>query len=124
MPAELIAIDSVHLACEQWGRGASLICLHGGMGVDSAYLKVPGLLGLAGDRRRLVIYDQRGHGGSDRATPQGYSRGLWVEDLRALAAQVVASPFALLGHSYGGFIALEFAVRHCSALSHLILVGT
>src|SRR5262245_9478629 len=101
MPAELIAIDSVRLAWEEWGRGASLICLHGGMGVDSAYLKVPGLLGLAGDRRRLVIYDQRGHGGSDRAPPQGYSHGLWVEDLRALAAQVVASPFALLGHSYG-----------------------
>src|SRR5262249_2658144 len=101
MPARHEAVPGAGLACEEWGQGHTLICLHGGMGVDSAYLKVPALLELAGDRRRLVIYDQRGHGGSDRPGPQAYSHVAWVADLRALAVRLDAAPFALLGHSYG-----------------------
>src|SRR5262245_1763911 len=124
MPSETVVVDGVRLAYDQWGQADALVCLHGGMGVDSSYLKTPALLTLASGRRRLVIYDQRGHGASDRAPAATYTHARWVADLRGLAGAVAAGPFALLGHSYGGFLALEFAALHRAALSHLILVGT
>jgi proline iminopeptidase len=124
MPAKRMTVNGTELAYEEWGRGDPLVCVHGGMGIDSAYLKVPGLTGLAGGGRRLVVYDQRGHGASDRSDPREYTHARWAQDLGALAAGLAPGRFALLGHSYGGFIALEFAVRHPAALSHLVLVGT
>ncbi len=123
MPNRFV-IDGTTLAYDEWGRGEPLLCVHGGQGVDSAYLRTPGLLGLAGPGRRVVVYDQRGHGASDRSDPAEYTHDRWARDLGALAAHRSAGKFALLGHSYGGFIALEFAVRHAASLSHLILVGT
>src|SRR5262245_61499526 len=118
-----IRLDDVDLAYQTWGRGEALIGLHGGMGVDSAYLKVPGVLRLAGDRR-IVLFDQRGHGASGRSAPEDYTHIRWVQDLRDFAAAVAPGTFSLLGHSYGGFIALEFALRWPHLLEALILVGT
>jgi 3-oxoadipate enol-lactonase len=53
-----------------------------------------------------------------------YSHSRWVADLSGFAIEVARGPGALLGHSYGGFLALELAVMHPAALSHLILMGT
>jgi pimeloyl-ACP methyl ester carboxylesterase len=87
------------LAYQEWGEGDPLVCVHGGLGVDSAYLTIPGLLDLAGKGRRLILYDQRGHGGSSRSDLQSYTHARWAEDLRELMATVAPGPFALLGHS-------------------------
>ena len=94
------------------------------MGIDSSYLKVPGILQLADDGRQVLIFDQRGHGRSSASDTKDYTHSSWVSDLNKLAGTHVAGKFALLGHSYGGFIALEFALRYPSSLTHLILVGT
>ncbi|MBI1851133.1 MAG: hypothetical protein HYR85_12385 [Planctomycetes bacterium] len=51
----LVSVDDAKLAMESFGVGPALVCLHGGMGVDSSYLKTPAIVGLAGDRRRVVI---------------------------------------------------------------------
>jgi proline iminopeptidase len=119
-----VAVTGTTLAYEAWGRGRPLVCLHGGLGVDSAYLKAPGVLGLAGDDRRVLVYDQRGHGASDPSDPADYTHARWAEGLRELAGVLGLGRFALLGHSYGGFLALEFAVRYPHLLTALVLVGT
>jgi proline iminopeptidase len=116
--------NGAELFVESWGRGESLICLHGGMGVDSSYLKQPAIINLASETRRVIIYDQRGHGQSERTGSVTYSHQTWCEDLRSLARGRQIKKFALLGHSYGGFLALDFALKHPHLLSHLILVGT
>jgi proline iminopeptidase len=118
-----LRLDEIELAYEAWGQGESLICLHGGMGVDSAYLRVPGIIGLA-PARRVILFDQRGHGASGRSAPNDYTHIRWAQDLGDFAAAVAPGPFSLLGHSYGGFIALEFALRCRDRLKALILVGT
>jgi proline iminopeptidase len=106
------------------GTGLPLICLHGGMGVDARSLWVPGILNLAGFGIRLIIPDQRGHGQSPGGGNADYTHARWVADVRELATHLGLSRFALLGHSYGGFLVLEFAVRWPQSLTHLVLVGT
>ena len=115
---------SVRLAYTNTGRGAPLLCLHGGMGIDGASLRVPGILDLAAHGVRVIVPDQRGHGDSDLGDPALYSYDIWVSDARAFALGLNLDRFALLGHSYGGFLALEFALRWPESLTHLILVGT
>ncbi len=111
-------VNGADIWYQLWGKGNPLICLHGGMGVDSSYLKVPGILQLANKGRQVLIFDQRGHGRSGRSNLKFYSHSSWVEDVRG------TDRFALMGHSYGGFIALEFALKHPTYITHLILVGT
>jgi pimeloyl-ACP methyl ester carboxylesterase len=77
-------------------------------------------------RHRLVRYDPRGCGLSDRDL-RGVALDdldLWVEDLEAVVASTGADRVALLGHSQGGPVALAYAERHPDRVSHLILFGT
>ncbi|RKN08358.1 alpha/beta fold hydrolase [Streptomyces radicis] len=60
----------------------------------------------------VVLYDQRGHGRSERP-PTGYRVGDFTADLDALLdALDIDRPVHLVGNSFGGTVALDFAVRH------------
>lgn len=117
-------IDGTRLAYTDTLTGLPLLCLHGGMGVDGRSLDVPGIRNLAGFGIRLVIPDQRGHGLSGVGTDEDYTHKRWINDVRQLAQHLGLLRFSLLGHSYGGFLALEYALRWPGSLTHLILVGT
>jgi len=106
------------------GKGLPIVVVHGGPDFSHDYL-LPDLDRLA-DSVRLVYYDQRGRGrsfdvdGSDAVTIESE-----VADIDAVRRSVVgAGPVALLGHSWGGLLALEYAVRHPLEVSHLILMNT
>lgn len=73
---------------------------------------------------RVIALDLRGHGLSDKP-PGMYDMTELQADLRA-ALQVlkVEEPFTLVGHSFGGAIAAEFALHHPHRLEHLILIAT
>ena len=114
---------SVDLHCTQEGEGLPLIVHHGGPGLDQTII-APHLSPLA-QHVQLICYDHRGSGRS--ASPQGqdpYKIDRFVDDLDALAKTLDARPFALLGHSFGGIVALHFALAHPELLTHLILVCT
>jgi len=117
-------VNDIAISYTDVGVGTPLLCLHGGMGIDGASLRVPGILRLADCGLRVVIPDQRGHGASAAGDPACYSHETWVEDARALLTHLGVARSALLGHSYGGFIALEFALRCPDVLTHLVLVST
>jgi proline iminopeptidase len=117
-------LGSVSLAYSDSGGGVPLVCLHGGMGINSRTLHVPGILHLSNHGIRVIIPDQRGHGRSSRSDDSHYTHAVWAEDVRDFAKCLGLSQFALLGHSYGGFLALEYAIRWRQSLTHLILVAT
>jgi len=118
------AINDTNLAFKDYGSGSPVLCLHGGMGIDSSYLDTAGIRDLASKNCRVIIFDQRGHGRSDRSDNAHYTHYQWIEDARGLAERLQLGKFVLLGHSYGGFLALEFALRWPETLSHLVLVCT
>ena len=117
-------VNGVRLSYSDIGHGIPLLCLHGGMGIDAASLRVPGILDLAQLGIRVIIPDQRGHGQSERTSHSDYSHDVWAADVHDLAQVLGLRQFALLGHSYGGFLALEYATRWPQSLTHLILVAT
>jgi proline iminopeptidase len=117
-------INGVTISYSDSASGLPLICLHGGMGICGRTLRTPGILNLADYGIRVIIPDQRGHGQSSRGSSLDYTHAVWANDVRSLAAHLGFSRVALLGHSYGGFIALECAVRWPGLLTHLILVAT
>ena len=96
--------------------------MHGGLGLDHTTLK-PWLDPFSKDFS-LIYYDHRGNGRSARPPFETLSHKNFVEDAEELRKLLGFHKFILLGHSYGSFIALEYAIRYSQNLSHLILVGT
>ncbi len=73
---------------------------------------------------RVIALDLRGHGRSDKPS-SGYSMASIQRDLEiALQELAVADRFVLVGHSFGGAVATEFAVAHHDRVSQLILIAT
>ena len=119
----LYTIRDTQLYCERLGRGPPMVCLHGGMGFDHTYLR-PWLDPLA-DSVELVFVDLRGNGRSGgRNQVEGIDFTTWVEDLRALWDVLDLQPGILFGHSFGGFIAQQYAYQHPETLRALILCST
>lgn len=86
-----------------------LLVLHGGPGAHHDYL-LPQMLRLA-ERYELVFYDQRGGGRSktDDRAPIGWRTH--VDDLALVARELGAGPLSLVGYSWGGLLALLYAVE-------------
>jgi pimeloyl-ACP methyl ester carboxylesterase len=74
------------------------------------------------DHHRLVRYDPRGNGLSDRDIDQ-FSLDGWVEDLEAVVDASGIDRFGLLAVSQGCPVAVAYAVRHPERLTHLVLYG-
>ena len=70
--------------------------------------------------RRLVRYDVRGTGLSERNVTE-QSLDAWVRDLEAVVDRLGLEQFALLGLMTSGPIAIAYAARHPERVSHLLL---
>src|SRR5215207_3621628 len=103
------------------GRVPCLV-MHGGLGGDHTCLH-PWLDPL-GDVLHLVYYDHRGHGRSGRPPSETITFEQLCDDADALREHLGFEQVAVLGYSFGGCIALEFALRYPERLSHLILLDT
>jgi proline iminopeptidase len=117
-----VEINGTELFHTRIGRGTPALVLHGGLGVDQNLYRS---LDPLGDRLELVYYDHRGNGRSGRPDPSTLTMEQWADDAAALAARLFPGRrFIGIGHSFGGFIAQELAIRHSQALAGLILVST
>jgi len=102
--------------------GLPCLIMHGGLGFDHTCLH-PWLDPL-GDVLHLVYYDHRGHGRSGRPPSETITFEQLCDDADALREHLGFEQVAVLGYSFGGCIALEFALRYPERLSHLILLDT
>jgi pimeloyl-ACP methyl ester carboxylesterase/DNA-binding CsgD family transcriptional regulator len=80
-------------------------------------------LKLLARRHKLIRYDGRGCGLSDRDTVD-FSFDRCVEDLEAVVDSCKLDRFALLGATIGGMTALAYAARHPERVSHLVIIGS
>ena len=118
-----LAVDGLELFYEVVGRGPPVLLLHGGPGLDHTGFR-PWLDPLA-ERWGLVFHDQRGGGRSTRPPSMaGIDHDTWVADAEALRQHLGYERMVLLGHSYGGYLALEYALRHPDRTAGLVLCST
>jgi proline-specific peptidase len=100
-----------------------LLVLHGGPGFPHDYLEDLALL--AEDGRPVVFYDQIGCGKSDRPDDGDlWTMGTFVEEVAAVRDALGLERAHLLGHSWGGWLALEYALAGSSGLASLVLAST
>jgi proline-specific peptidase len=104
---------------EEPGR-LPLVCLHGGPGALHDYLEP--LAALAETGRRVVFYDQLGCGNSWlEADPSLWTVELYVDELRTLRERLGLEHIHLFGSSWGGMLAMEYALTRPDGLASLVL---
>ena len=98
-----------------------LIAHHGGGGIGS--LEEPRTtFGPLADVFRVIVFDARGCGRSEGVPP--YSHEQWAADVDGLRQWAGAEKIVVAGGSYGGFIAMEYAVRYPDRLLAMVLRDT
>ncbi len=114
-------VNGTKLHVIERGTGSPVALLHGLLVGNLAtwYLTAAPTLS---QQHRLLMYDLRGHGRSDRP-PSGYDPETMTDDLAALLERFSPDePVALVGHSFGALVALKFAQRRPDRVSRLALV--
>ena len=104
------------------GQGRPLVVLHGGPGLDHGYF-LPYFEELAKEYR-LIFYDQRGTGNTGGAVTASTMRvDHFISDLEGLRKAFGLSRMNLLGHDWGGLLAMLYASRFPENMNTLILVS-
>jgi len=116
-----IPIRDVSLFVDVVGHGYPLVLMHGG---PSADLWTLAAFRRCADRFTLVFYDHRCNGRSQGAPVSSMTWENLTADADALRERLGFQRWAVLGHSFGGHVALEYALRYPDRLSHLVLLDT
>jgi proline iminopeptidase len=98
-----------------------LIAHHGGGGIGSL-AEPKATFGPLSDEMRVVVFDARGCGRSQGTPP--FSHEQWAADVEGLRQWVGADQVVVAGGSYGGFIAMEYAIAYPRRVSAMILRDT
>jgi proline iminopeptidase len=119
-------VGDVRLWYKVAGHGAKgappLLFLHGGPGYNSYSFEAQA--GAALEKKLQVIYlDQRGSGRSERPWRGEYSIAALVDDIEALRKTLGVDRLALMGHSFGGTLALEYAAKYPGHVAKMVLVS-
>ncbi len=117
----VMPIRDTSLFVEVVGRGYPLLLMHGGPGADH-WSMLP--FRRLADQFTLIFYDYRCNGRSLGAPVSSMTWENLTADAEALRQKLGFERWALLGHSFGGMVALEYALRYPGSLSHLILFDT
>lgn len=117
----MMSIRDVSLHVEVMGEGYPLVLMHGGPSAD-LYTMLP--FRRCADRFTLVFYDHRCNGRSEGAPVESMTWENLTADAEQLRKQLGFDRWAVLGHSFGGHVALEYALRYPNSLSHLVLLDS
>jgi proline iminopeptidase len=118
-----IPVSGAELYFREVGNGPTLVILHGGPDFNHNYL-LPELDRLS-SAFRLIYYDQRGRGKSSRSVlPEAVNIQSEVDDLDGVRCYFGLNAIAVLGHSWGGLLAMEYATCHSERVSCLVLLNT
>jgi len=114
---ERARVNGIELAYQLLGSGAPLVMIHGAQGDQTSF---DGLAPQFSDRYRVLRFDQRGSGLSDKPD-MPYSIAMLADDTAALMDHLGLAPAHVFGISMGGTIAQELALRHPAKVRSLVL---
>jgi L-proline amide hydrolase len=100
-----------------------LLCLHGGPGIPHDYIE--SLEKMAATGRRVIFYDQLGCGNSDQPhDPSLWTVNLFVEEVDVVRKALGLKRIHLLGQSWGGMLAMQYALTQPAGLDGLIVASS
>lgn len=117
---QFVIVEGLRVHAIVAGQGPDLVLIHGASGStrDFSFDFIARLT----DRYRVIAFDRPGLGWSDPA-PDGHSLHVQARILQLAAAQLGADKPIVVGHSYGGAVALAWAVDHPADLAALVIVS-
>ncbi|MDJ0848015.1 MAG: alpha/beta fold hydrolase [Myxococcota bacterium] len=123
METRRVALGDVELCTDEMaGEGRPFVLLHGFTGHRSDFR--PCLPELA-DTGRLLAPDLRGHGDfTQTGREETFTLAHLVQDLAAWLDALEIERCDLLGHSFGGMVALRVALAHPERVASLLLMST
>ena len=119
-PGNFVEVNGAKLWYEIEGDGDPVILIPGGPGNSHTYFH-PWFSDLA-KHHKVIYLDAFGRGKSDRAkdsTEYTFKRD--VEDIEGLRKALKIEKWSVLGHSYGGMVAQEYALKYPGSINKLIL---
>jgi pimeloyl-ACP methyl ester carboxylesterase len=116
-----VHLPDVTIAYQQMGEGPDLVFVHG-LAASRAFWFLHYAVPLS-SQFRITLFDLRGHGYSSMPA-SGYEAVRAAEDITGLLDHLGISTCVLIGHSYGGGVALEFAGRHPQRVEKLVVMDT
>jgi pimeloyl-ACP methyl ester carboxylesterase len=121
-----VTVDGVRLRYRESGTGAAVVLLHGNPGFleDFAPDDSAGVFAALAHERRVVGFDRPGHGYSDRASTSGTTPREQARLLHGALQQLGVVRPILVGHSWGGGLALVYALQYPDDVGGLVLLGT
>lgn len=121
-----IAIDGgFKVVAYEFGAGdETVFCVNGGPGLACDYLRDAHSC-LIDQDYRVVAFDQLGTGKADRPTDASlWTIGRYVEETEQVRRALDLGPVHFLGHSWGGWLGIEYALTYPDAFKTLILENT
>jgi len=113
-------INGIDLYTKTIGNGRPIIVLHGGPGLDHSYLLPQ--MGKLSDNYKLIFYDQRASGRSTgNIDTASITIHQFVDDLEGLRKALMLEKMDLFGHSWGGFLAMEYAIAYPQRVNSIVL---
>ncbi len=114
-------INNTEIYYDEYGSGFPFLVMHGGLGIDHSYFR-PAIDPL-GDIFKLIFYDHRGEGRSGRPPLNAITLEQLADDANSLREILGYKKVGVIGHSFGGSVALHYAIRHPKKISYLILIN-
>lgn len=120
-----VRVDGGEVVTYSYGSGDEvLFLLNGGPGLPCNYLRDP-MLRMVDQGYRVVTYDQLGCGASDKPTdPKLWTIGRYVEEVETVRKGLGLGRIHLLGHSWGGWLGIDYALTYLGALKTITLSNT
>ncbi|OMC33125.1 hypothetical protein A5742_14610 [Mycolicibacterium fortuitum] len=117
----ITATDGVQIHCQDIGRGPAVVLI-AGFGLDGSIWGDTATR-LIQSGYRVILLDQRGHGRSDKPV-DGYDLPQLSSDVRCVLDGLGVTRATLVGHSFGGQVAMHAAVTMPDRVDRLVLVGS
>ena len=118
-----VEVKGFRLFYKTFGTGEEiLLCLHGGPGATHQYLLSLGELG--DDKLKVVMYDQLGVGASEKPKDTSlFTIEYGAEEVEGFRKAMNLGKVNLFGSSYGGGLALQYALKYQTNIKKLIIAG-
>jgi len=115
-----VVVNGINIHYQRRGQGPDVVMIHGVASNLALWLNIQRALA---EEFRVTTYDLRGHGYSDMP-PSGYTSADMAADLNALLDYLGIEQAHLVGHSFGGLVALHYTVFYPKRVNKLILAET
>ena len=118
-----VITENAALFCRHAGQGTPIIVIHGGPGLSQDYL-LP-YMGKLADTNEVVFYNQRGSGeSSGEITAASLNVKNFMKDIEAVQNAFGFEKTTIIGHSFGGLLAMKYAITHPERVNKLILINS